>query len=485
MLFFLSLLIVYISWMRSGNSHGYQPPIIWLSVICLVCLVWKLIVARFFRKERQSAGAVVRHTPVNLLKDPLFAIAVLFISYLALQWYNAGRFLYFDPARSLWHFSEPINPYLPSAVSAKEAWEMLVWLVPCFLISLCIRHGLASRSGIRNLLMLLVVNSGLLGLFGLIQFFSDAKEVFWVWPQSTHFFASFSYQNHSGEFFLLMLCLSVGLLFRLLLFDKAARFRKLWIVILSLICLVDLLSVHFSLVAASTLFAWAVVAVAIVFAGVIIFKRFPRVMRLNLLVSVFIFASLVFCAMSGSAREKVFKEIGDKASRECLINDFDIRWWQDVTAYDMWKDHPWFGVGGWGYRHFLGFYMPQKAWILVKETGCANVHNDFMQFLVEFGALGFGLLLFAVVILFWPVFRYPLWGHPLILFPVLGVLMTCLHCLIDLPFRNTAILVVWTTMLTAAGEYARRTFAARKRPAGRSKSKCFVEATKHDARSGR
>ncbi|MDD4872438.1 MAG: O-antigen ligase family protein [Kiritimatiellae bacterium] len=461
MIVLLSLLIIYTSWMRGGSVHGYQPPIIWLSLLCLVFLLGQLTAGRKTEKDDKDVMSGARHSLSGLLKDPLFYIAGLFLVFLALQWYNSGRLLYFSQTDSAWCFSEPVIPFLPSSVLKKEAAEMFVWFLPAFTAALCIRHGLAGRSGIRTLLTVVIASAGFLGLFGVIQFLSGTKEVFWTWPQNSHFYASFSYQNHSGEFFLLMFCLSVGFLLRFLLFDKTAPRRRLWLVVFSLASLLTLVSVHLSLVAASTIFVWAVMAIGVVFASIIVFKRFPPVMRLNLIMAVVIFSCLTFYVVSGTAREKVASELSKMADATQLEKDFTTRWWQVVTARKIWNDNKLFGVGGWGYRHLVGTYMPEKAWVLL-NVGRANVHNDFMQFLAEFGVVGLGLILLAVAVLFWPLFRYPMWNHPMILFPMLGVLLTCLHSAIDLPFRNAAVILSWTIILTAAGEYARLTVARRR-----------------------
>lgn len=338
---------------------------------------------------------------------------------------------------------------------------MFVWFLPAFTVALCIRHGLEKRSGIRTLLSVCVINAGLLGLVGVIQFLSGTKKVLWVWSQRTHFYASFSYQNHAGEFFLLMFCLSAGFFLRYLLFDKTAPRRVLWLIVFSAASLLTIISVHLALGAASIVFVWAVMVVAVAFAGIIVFKRFPPVMRLNLVIGVVIFACMTFYVVSGTARQKVSRELAMMADATELEKDFTTRWWQVVTARKIWDENKWFGVGGWGYRHMVGAYMPEKAWVLLKESGRANVHNDFMQFLAEFGVAGLGLILLAVMILFWPLLRYPMWNHPLLLFPMLGVLMTCVHSLIDLPFRNTAVILSWTIILASAGEYARLTMTRR------------------------
>jgi O-antigen ligase len=114
----------------------------------------------------------------------------------------------------------------------------------------------------------------------------------------------------------------------------------------------------------------------------------------------------------------------------------------------MWQDHPGFGVGGWGFRYLLGWYIPPDRWREI-GIGTANVHNDALQFLAEFGGVGAGLMAAAVVVLLAPVLKIRPWKKPLPLIALLGLCATVLHSMIDLPFRSPAILYSWLAILAA------------------------------------
>ena len=106
----------------------------------------------------------------------------------------------------------------------------------------------------------------------------------------------------------------------------------------------------------------------------------------------------------------------------------------------------------------------------MQKVGGVNVHNDYLQFMCEHGAIGTGLLLLIVAALFLPLFRR--WGHeirvshftkkadsprPTALFcvpaVVVGVLLAAaanlIHAFGDCIFRSPAVLIQFLLLLAA------------------------------------
>ncbi|MBP7276438.1 MAG: hypothetical protein KBA51_09575, partial [Kiritimatiellae bacterium] len=84
--------------------------------------------------------------------------------------------------------------------------------------------------------------------------------------------------------------------------------------------------------------------------------------------------------------------------------------------------------------------------------GRANAHNDPMQFLAEFGGIGFVLMSVAAASLLVRMLRGDyrrMYRDPLVFFTLTGAGLVCLHSLIDLPFRSPAILYAWVMGLAA------------------------------------
>ena len=141
------------------------------------------------------------------------------------------------------------------------------------------------------------------------------------------------------------------------------------------------------------------------------------------------------------------------------------------VAKEMFRDHPVFGVGGWGYPRYLHQYLTPEDIKKLQIEGGANVHNDSLQFLAEQGAVGYGLLLTSVLLLVlplcWQAWRLSrarvaagvkdepakeagwLCRVPVPLVAVwVGTSATVCHSLGDLPFRAPSILIVWVLALS-------------------------------------
>jgi O-antigen ligase len=141
------------------------------------------------------------------------------------------------------------------------------------------------------------------------------------------------------------------------------------------------------------------------------------------------------------------------------------------VATAIFRDHPFFGVGGWGYKHFCLSYMTDDDRRQMQKVGGVNVHNDYLQFLCEHGVVGAGLLLVIVLALLVPLFRA--WGHelrvshftkrsdlprPTALFcvpaVVVGVLLAItanlIHAFGDCIFRSAAVLSQFFLILAAS-----------------------------------
>ena len=139
------------------------------------------------------------------------------------------------------------------------------------------------------------------------------------------------------------------------------------------------------------------------------------------------------------------------------------------VAFEIFKDYPLFGVGGWGYRHLCIPRMREED--RLQKVGGTNVHNDHLQFMAEHGAIGFGCLVAIVTMLIWPLGR--IWralidyvrflppkqqpAKPIAVFslpaPVFCILCaalaTLIHAFGDCPLRSPAVLSLFFIELAA------------------------------------
>jgi len=144
-------------------------------------------------------------------------------------------------------------------------------------------------------------------------------------------------------------------------------------------------------------------------------------------------------------------------------------------AKEIFRDHPVFGVGGWGYPHYLMRYLTKEERENMQIGGGVNVHNDTLQFLAEQGSAGYALMVLCVLTLTLPlawqslcvcravaasdaesVPAKPAWLYhvpPVVIAVFMGTTATICHSLGDLPFRNPAIVIVWVLSFVCASGF--------------------------------
>lgn len=449
------------------------------------------------RRPGETVGQAFRRAWRGLFHDPLFYVGIIFLVYLCLPLFNVGRppvglvklgklvgFAYPPECYPHWRF-------LPFCVNPRAHMEMFCWFVPALVAVWGVRHAL-TRSGARFNFEFAVWNTAVLSLFGFLQIITKAQFPFWTTlARPVHFFSVFGYPNAAGSFFVLGLALSIGL----------------WVEHMQWVEELPLRMENASLAVRTEarhplLFAhYPVVAVALNFFAVLATFSRAAMMLAMLLVGVFVFyivGRLFFCAGIERARRfRSFMAIGivglalagivfvysppQVLAELKTLNVFSISnrvsgkgEYHTRVASAMVRDYPLFGVGGWGYAYFSGLYLDKRQVSQRAEKGSANVHNDYLQFLAELGAVGFGGLsaivwfLLAPALLHWrrmsvqaaqmarsslspssiALFSLP----PPVFWGLLGALAVGIHAFGDCPFRSAAVLsLLWATLATLVG----------------------------------
>jgi O-antigen ligase len=392
----------------------------------------------------------------ELLRNPFFWLGLAFLGYLAIQWANAGRTSYYDVGYRRWTYSAPRWPSWPSAFTRPDARQMLDWFFPAWVAVLAMRSSLMNKDAVRRLLRLMVYNAGLLALFGLIQFATKTRSIFWIRPLECPFFASFAYPNHAASFFILTAALSAGLLYREI-FRADTRIHRTRAILLGGSLMLCLTAANFSLSRAGVIMAWGLACFTTVYGLVQGWRILKPVGRLRLATITLGVSALFFFAVSGFGAKAIAREFTPPTPQAGALLpgmgrvnlDLSDRPLFARAALDIWKEHPWLGVGGWGFKRLAASCLPEAKWYKLGKPGWANVHLDALQFLVEFGAVGFALLLGAVAVPMAAILHPAHWSQPLWVISLLGLGLVILVSFIDLPFRCPAILYTWVVILAA------------------------------------
>ena len=437
----------------------------------------------------------------DLRESKIVWISFTFLLLLVIPFFNNGLCPTCDAAL----IAQGVNPrppfkLLPFCVNRLDHLNVVLWFLIALPSLIAVRYCL-TRSGKRLVLELIVWNGVALAILGFVQSVADAPGPFWFqFPGSRpEFFSSFGYPNMAGDYFVTLFGLAVALwrekheyVRRMeeitdptdLSGREAKNYGSFWKRHYFLMP-----AALFFLAALNTLSRAAIILVA--FSTVVYFvhtlavflSRMKRARRVIVGVwSILAFGILVFfavIAMPGKMRN----ELCSIGTRETLDRVTIRAQYHGTVAPAIWKDHPLFGVGGWGYAHFCTAKMKELDIPLSKlqTVGGRNVHNDYLQCLVELGLVGLGALAAIVVLLLWPVVdqwralivdlkfkkRAKQVPKPVAIFalpaPAFFILVTAcatmVHAFGDCPFRSCAVLDLFFISLAAIPGFLPQQFA--------------------------
>jgi hypothetical protein len=437
-------------WLAGGIYPPWQEPLKYLTGWAWLC---------FLLAPPNRGFPPLGKRLVNLLRDPATWCVLAFWGFLWLQSWNSGRIQTIDFDTGKYVYSPPPVAGLPGSFSPEESLEMLVWFVPvlsALLILRACRHTLSPAGICGWICMNGLANAGL-AWWHLLHG--------WKWMYNRFYFgrevfSSFGYPNHAATYFLILSGLAIGLSIRAWN-RKRNRRQTIWWAASAVVFLTTLMVIGSR---AGVLFG--ILLLLGCAAGVYMQKRrqshFGRIPHRR---SAWILGTVVLLSML------LLVGIYQGRLNRTPLGKMQSRLWQDTAALRMWADYPFYGVGGWGYRYLVNHYKPVWQWSL-RSIGSgyqpgreANVHNDFLQFLAEFGLVGMLLLTGSA----WPElkkltaivrarFMEEISGkskpvtpiHPMTLPLALTLGLVLLHSMIDLPFRSPAvflhIVLLWTVL---------------------------------------
>lgn len=437
------------AWLFGGERVEYLVGVMpWLTAILIEAMVC-------FPQQHDGETSYEARARVwsAIKKDPLVWISLLLIAILLVPFLNVGLCPVCDyPAIVAGADPSPTIPFFPFCVNKMQHLSVVMWFVPSIVALIATKHAMLKR-GKRSLLALVVWNGLALGIIGALQQVMHAKGPLWVEEcfQEAYFFSTFGYPNMAGDYFTTLFALSFAL-WRWHLDDMRRKESETNIAISHVAeragsesaeaakkdvdsstapahCRhhrhrqqgvensVSFWNKHYYLIPAFIFFFCAldtlsrasvmlVTGLAVLFSihtFVCFFSRLKKAQRVKATVFSAVALTLIsLCAVTfmpaDLQREVDTLDTTGVLDRVTGKGQYHVR-----VATEIWKKHPLFGVGGWGYKHFCLQYMTDKELRNIQMIGGANVHNDYLQFLAEHGAVGFGLLVAIVLMVVWPV----------------------------------------------------------------------------------
>ena len=399
-----------------GGTHG---DLLVKIVPWAMLFVVEIMLAFPQRREGESLYDARSRMFEKMKRDPLVWTALGLILFLAIPFVNNGLCPNCDRALIRTGI-DPAPPLklLPGCVNRLDHLNVFLWFFAALITVVGVRHSLCGR-GKRMLVKFLVWNGFALAILGFVQVAADAEGPLWTVPQGVtrmyDFFSVWGYPNMAGEFFTMMFGFA-AVAWRSAHIENRREENELgnagnksnhaafWYDNLYLIP-----ALTFFVAAVNTLSRAAIVlvsALALLFFAhtfMSFSRRMSRADRVRKGVITFVTACVItfFCIIS--LPEDVQHEV-DSLNTESVLNRVSGKGeYHSHVAWELFKDHPLYGCGGWGYRHLCFTKMTDKEIRHAQIKGGANVHNDWLQFLTEHGILGFGTMVIICWFLYSPI----------------------------------------------------------------------------------
>lgn len=427
----------------------------------------------------------------RLKKDPVVWCVGIFLVLLLIPFINVGLCPICDyPAIMAGAEAEPPVKFLPFCVNLAEHLNVTLWFFSAFTMLLAVKHSL-TKTGKKLTLELIVWNGVLLAILGFAQQLTEAEGPLWqAFTNVRHggdFFSTFGYPNMGGDYFTTLFALSIGIwrdridpivqedTMRRIKHKSQAR-RSFWKLHYHL-----LPAILFYFAAMATLSRAAILLVSVL-ALVFFLHSFVSLLAKRSKAKRFkysLFGMIGLCLVVFSAfvfmPEDVRREVNTLDTMGVLDRVSGRGQYHTRVAFEIFKDNPLFGCGGWGYKHFCIPKMTAEELRHIQQVGGINVHNDYLQFLAEHGAVSFLLLLAIVVMMLQPVVH--VWGEyansfrfkvadeqppkPIIIFALpagafaglAAMTATLIHSFGDCPLRSPAVLSLFFTVLASVDGY--------------------------------
>ncbi len=521
------------AWLFGGTRAEYTVSVMpWLTAILVEAMLC-------FPQQRDGETSYEARARVwsAMRKDPLVWTVLVLIGILSIPFLNVGLCPVCDyPAIAAGVDPSPTIPFFPFCVDRTQHLDVVMWFVPSLVALVATKHAMLRR-GKRALLELVVWNGLALGIVGAIQQVAHAKGPLWVeeYVQGTYFFATFGYPNMAGDYFTTLFCLSVGL-WRWQLDDVRRKESEVEISVsrspakapdangacekpaeadgagggsgasgagaskrhhrhhgshgarntapfwerhyylipafIFFFCALDTLS------RAAVMLVTGLAVVFFLHTFVCLFAKMKKSQRVKVTVFSAIALTLISLCAVTFMPDDLHREVDTLDTTGVLDRVTGKGQYHVRVATEIWKSHPIFGVGGWGYKHFCLQYMTDKELRQLQMVGGVNVHNDYLQFLAEHGVVGLGLIVAIVMMTVWPIGK--VWRalvaayrftppkdqppQPMQIFvlpaPVFCILMaavaTFIHGFGDCPLRSPAVLSLFFVSLATIDGYMPR-----------------------------
>jgi O-antigen ligase len=461
--------LAFTAWGLGGVQMWTLHVLLVGGLLTMSLAVFKVRLSRFpyFSLSRQSLR--------RLISWPPFWFSFLFLLYLLIGALNPSAEVVRDE-RGWWveAVRAPLATWLPSSVRSEyqpmNAWRVFASFAAAFTLIWGLWGGLTRRKPVLLVLWCLLLSGAGMGLVAILQHLTEAKMVLWTFPSSNeHFWGSFFYRNQAAAYLNLILVASGVLFFyhakRTREFAKSGGPHFLCFVIFA----ITAASIGLALSRGGILFGGILtvsfLVLLVIFGLQSIFHLRSFWLSIIPVVILGLGAVLALSYIDLDAIEGRFGDIGETIE----MADQDARVISTQATLEMTQDRLALGWGGGSFRYifpmyqrnypeiYYRYYHKKKGWLGRRIYNYA--HNDIVQFIAEYGAVGSGLVFLALLWILFSAFRIFSFSA---FFLLVGFSTSMSHAFFDFIFNSPAYWMAFLALLAASSkllqlEAARRT----------------------------
>ena len=451
--------LAFTAWGLGGVQMWTLHVLLVGGLLTMSLAVLKVRFSRFpyFSLSRQSLR--------RLISWPPFWFSFLFLLYLLIGALNPSAEVVRDE-RGWWveAVQAPLATWLPSSVRSDyqpmNAWRVLASFVAAFTLIWGLWAGLTRRKPVLLVLWCLLLSGAGMGLVAILQHLTEAKEVLWTFPSSNeHFWGSFFYRNQAAAYLNLILIASGVLFFyhakRAREFSRSGGPHFLCFVIFA----ITAASIGLALSRGGILFGGILTVSFLVLLAIFglqsIFHLRSFWLSIIPVVILGLGASLAVSYIDFDAIEERFGDIGETIDTA----DQDVRAISTQATWEMTQDRLALGWGGGSFRYifpmyqrnypeiYYYYYREDRGWIGRRIYHYA--HNDIVQFLAEYGAIGSGLVLLTLLWILFSAFRIFSFSA---FFLLVGFATSMSHAFLDFIFNSPAYWMAFLALFAASSK---------------------------------
>ncbi len=450
------MLLVFLPWALGGMKLWGQ----WTALALATLAFAVALIPRNYTERHHANGNLRLYMGRKLLHFPIFWLGLLYFALIICQIFNPA-WSYRSSNVGWWMESREHIQWLPHGIegtpfTVMSGWRILMIHGAAWLMLCALWVGITRRKTAKLILTTLALNGVLVAIIVILQRLTETTKLLWIWEApSKYFSAGFIYKNHAGEFLCLIVALCLG--FAWWHTVQAERQMKkshpgaVWALGALLVLIGQMFTYARAATAVSAMFF---VVILLAFVVRLLFRTRGGTPPLVTAATALLGIGFMAVAATQMDTDKVWKKFERLLKEDQAVSVISRKVATQATL-EMAHDSPVVGHGAGSFRFLFPLYQQhhpeifiQPIWIKVGKTYKQEprrmywefAHNDFAQFLAEFGWLGVtlgGIALGCLLIAAWQVTLTAQFG--LLIF-LGGPALALATAVVDFPFHNPAVL---------------------------------------------